>query len=167
MLRPRSSPTRSRAVVLAAALLVAACGPKDSDVQLGVNAALVDAPGITASVTDGVVTLAGAYADSATASATEAKVKALRGVKSVVVTTTVTPPPPPAPAPAPVVLSPDDAMLNEVAGVLANFPTLSASVASGVITVTGEIAKADVSAMMQALSALHPKKIDNQARIKK
>jgi hyperosmotically inducible protein len=40
-------------------------------------------------------------------------------------------------------------------------------VKDGVVTLTGEINKTDLPRVMQALSALNPKKIDNKATVKK
>ncbi len=150
----------ARSSVLLAAFVLAACGPKDADIRTGVDAALAATPAVTASVASGVVTLSGEFADEATRTATEAKVKDVKGVKSVVNSATITPPPPP-----PVVMSPDDSLLTNVGVALQEFPTLSASVADGVVTLTGEIGRVELPKVMQALSALNPRKIDNKATV--
>ena len=80
----------------------------------------------------------------------------MKGVKSVVNNATVT---------APVVISPDQALKTNVDSVLEAFPTLTANVADGVVTLTGEIQRSELPRAMQALSALDPKRIDNKATV--
>ena len=150
----------ARALALSFALTLTACGPKDADIKTGVDQAIAGAQGVTAAVANGVVTISGQFADEATKASTEAAVKAVKGVKSVVDNATITPP-------APVVISPDDSLKTNVAAALKDFPTLSADVKDGVVTLTGEIKRADLPKAMQALSALKPKKIENKATVKK
>ena len=47
------------------------------------------------------------------------------------------------------------------------FDDISAMVKDGVVTLTGDVKKADLPKVMQAVSALHPKKIENKATVKK
>lgn len=157
----KSFSVRARSCALLATFLLAACGPKDADIKVSADSAIAGTTGVTVEVAAGVATIAGEFADSATRTATEAKVQAVKGVKSVVNNATVTPPPPP------VVISPDDALLALVATTIQSYPTLKASVLDGVITLTGEIGRAELPTVMQALSALQPKKIDNKATVKR
>jgi osmotically-inducible protein OsmY len=154
--------TSSRIRVLASAvsllLVASACGPKDAEIKTAVDQAIAGVPGVTATVEKGVATIAGEYADSAAKVSTEALVKGVKGVKSVVDNATVTPP---------VVISPDEALRANVAAALNAWSTLSASVTDGVVTLTGEIKKADLPKAMQALSALQPKQIVNNAKVTK
>ena len=154
-----------RARVLASlvtlSLAVAACGPKDADIKVAADQAVASAPGISVSVTDGVATISGEFANDAAKASAEAQVKAVKGVKSVVNNGTITPPPPP------VVISEDDMLKTNVMAALKDFSTLMADVKDGVVTLTGEISKADLPKVMQAISALHPKKVDNKATVKK
>jgi len=101
----------SRALALSLALTLTACGPKDADIKTGVDQAIAGAQGVTAEVSKGVVTISGQFADEATKASTEAAVKAVKGVKSVVDNATVTPP-------APVVISPDDSLRTNVTAAL-------------------------------------------------
>jgi len=71
------------------------------------------------------------------------------------------------PPPAPVVISPDDSLKTSVTAALKDFPTLTADVKDGVVTLTGEVQRSALPKVMQALSALHPKKIENKATVKK
>jgi osmotically-inducible protein OsmY len=112
------------------------------------------------SVAKGVATISGEVADSAARLAAEAAVKAVNGVKSVVNNVTVTPPPP-------VVISADDSLKTNVAAALKDYPTLTADVKDGVVTLTGEVQRTALPKVMQALSALRPKKIDNKATVKR
>jgi osmotically-inducible protein OsmY len=141
-------------------LSVAGCGPKDADIAASATQALASVPGATVSVANGVATLTGEVADSASRSAAEAAVTAVKGVKSVVNNVTVTPP-------APVVISADDSLKTNVAAALKDYPTLTADVKDGVVTLTGEIQRTALPKVMQALSALRPKKIDNKATVKR
>ena len=150
----------SRALALSLALTLTACGPKDADIKTGVDQAIAGAQGVTADVSKGVVTISGQFADEATKASTEAAVKAVKGVKSVVDNATITPP-------APVVISPDDSLRTNVTAALKDFPTLSVDVKDGVVTLTGEIKKSELPKAMQAVSALKPKKIVNKATVKK
>ena len=70
-------------------------------------------------------------------------------------------------APPPVVISPDDSIKTLATTLLKDYPTLMAEVEDGVITLTGEIKKAELTNAMQALSTLNPKKIVNKATVTK
>ena len=148
--------TLASAVVLSLAFV--ACGPKDADIQAGVNTAIAGVQGVTVKVEKGVATITGQYADDAAKASTMASVQGVKGVKSVVDSATVAPP---------VVISPDEALQNSVAAALKDLPTLTANVQDGVVTLTGEIKRADLPKAMQALSALNPKKIENKATVTK
>ena len=152
--------TPMRALVRAAtlSLVLAACGPKDADIKTSIDQAITGVPGVSVDVTGGVATISGEFADSATRTSTEATVRGVKGVKSVVNNATVTPP---------VVISPDQALKTNVDSVLKAVPTLTANVADGVVTLTGEIQRSELPRAMQALSALNPKKIDNKATVKR
>jgi hypothetical protein len=153
-------------VFLVPAFLFQSCKEKDSDIQATIESALKDNPdlsGITASVKDGVATLTGECKDESIKSSAESIVGKLKGVKQVVNNCTVTPPPPP---PAPVVVSADDALTKSVADATKDYPGVKTAVKDGVITLTGNIKRADLQKLMKALNSLQPKKIDNQLVIK-
>ena len=72
-----------------------------------------------------------------------------------------------APAPqAPVEVTADDPLRTSVNDAIKDHPGVTASINDGVITLTGEIKKADLPTLMQKLNALKPKKIENQLTIK-
>ncbi len=141
-------------------LLTSCKGPSDSDIQNSVNEKLTSNPGINASVTDGVVTLTGECADENCKSASETAVKSVKGVKSVTNNITIAPPP------APVTITADDPLKQGVDAALSNYTGVTADVNDGVITLRGDIKRADLQKLMVKLNALRPKKIDNQLSVK-
>jgi osmotically-inducible protein OsmY len=143
---------------IAATLFLASCGPKDADIQKAVQAK--EASGITVAVTKGAVTLTGEVPDDAAKATAEQVAKAEKGVKSVANDLTVKP------AVAPVVIAEDTVLQKNVADAVKDFPTVKADVKDGVVTLTGELKKASLITLMQHLSALKPKKIDNKLTIK-
>jgi osmotically-inducible protein OsmY len=153
------------AVFLSASVLFFSCKPKDSDVQAKITekfAATPECAGASASVVDGVATLTGEVKDDACKNKAENTAKEVKGVKSVVNDLTTTPPPPP-PAPA---VNPDSELTKGVTDATKDFPTVTAAVNNGEITLTGSIKRADLPKLMQTLNTLKPKKINNQLTIK-
>jgi len=154
------------AVFLSASVLFFSCKPKDSDVQAKITekfAATPELAGASASVAEGIATLTGEVKDDAAKTQAETAAKDIKGVKSVVNNLTVTPPPPP---PPPVVISPDSALTQGVTDATKDFPTVTATVQDGEITLTGNIKRADLQKLMQTLNTLKPKKINNKLTIK-
>ncbi|WP_316836136.1 BON domain-containing protein [Pedobacter nutrimenti] len=144
---------------IAATLFLASCGPKDADIQKAVQAK--EASGITVAVAKGAVTLTGEVPDDAAKATAEQVAKAEKGVKSVANDLTVKPA-----VVAPVVIAEDTVLQKNVADAVKDFPTVKADVKDGVVTLTGELKKASLITLMQHLSALKPKKIDNKLTIK-
>jgi len=140
-------------------LAIAACGPSDADIKAEADKAIAGVQGATVDVASGVATISGQVANEAAKTTAETAVKGVKGVKSVVDNATVAPPP--------VVISADDSLKTNVAAALKGYPTLTADVKDGVVTLTGDVKKADLPKVMQAVSALHPKKIENKATVKK
>ena len=137
--------------------------PSDADVKTAVDNAIAansSLSGTSSSVKDGVVTLTGEVKDDASKASAETVAKGVKGVKSVVNNLTV------APAPAPVVITADDPLKTSVDATLKDFAGVSASVQDGVVTLTGEIKRADLQKLMMALNTLKPKKIENKLTIK-
>ena len=79
--------------------------------------------------------------------------------------TTVTPTTTPEPA-APVVINPDDSLRTSVKDATKDFPGVMAEVSNGEVTLTGEIQRSKLPNLMQSLNTLHPKKINNNLKIK-
>lgn len=145
------------ALILVATLAFTGCKPKDADIKASVEKSLKESPAtssVMVMVNEGVATLSGEVPDEATKAAMDAKVKAVKGVKSVQDNTTV-----PAPA-APVQITADDPLQNAVRDATKDFPEVTASVANGVISVTGEITAARWKTLKMALDGLQPRKVD-------
>ena len=114
-------------------------------------------------VSEGVATLSGEVTDEASKASLETSVKGMKGVKSVQNNTTVAAPSMPA---APVVITADDPLMSAVKDATKDYPGVTATVADGVITLTGDISKSSLPKLMMALNSLKPKKIENKLIIK-
>ena len=147
------------ASLISLCIALAACGPSDADIKADAEKAIAGVQGATVDVASGVATISGQVANEAAKTTAETAVKGVKGVKSVIDNATVTPPP--------VVISADDSLKTNVAAALKAYPTLTADVKDGVVTLTGNVKKTELPKVMQAVSALHPKKIENTATVKK
>ncbi len=144
---------------------LAACNSKtsDADVKTSVDNAIAansDLSGVYADVNDGVVTLAGQVKDETAKASAETTAKGVKGVKSVNNNLSVAPPPA-----APVVITADDPLKASVDNTIKAYPGVTANVKDGVVTLTGQIKKADLQKLMMELNTLKPKKIENQLTI--
>ncbi|MBA2350799.1 MAG: BON domain-containing protein [Burkholderiales bacterium] len=161
--------------------MLAGCAPKDdkigSEVQARVAAA---APGITAAVKDGVVTLSGQVDSDNAKTQAERTARDVKGVKNVVNNLKVksaplaTPDMAPAPvatpdkAPAPA-FEADDAKIKNA--VTANLEKVGVSgvdvqVQNGEVKLTGDIKRAQLQDAMKAANEAKPKKVVNEMTIK-
>ena len=147
------------ASLISLCIALAACGPSDADIKADAEKAIAGVQGATVDVASGVATISGQVANEAAKTTAETAVKGVKGVKSVIDNATVTPPP--------VVISADDSLKTNVAAALKAYPTLTADVKDGVVTLTGNVKKTELPKVMQAVSARHPKKIENKATVKK
>ncbi|MCG7856301.1 BON domain-containing protein [Flavihumibacter sp.] len=149
-------------LAIASAVSLTACKPKDTDIEKNVTTAVAGYPGVSVSVNDGVATISGEVADESTKAAVETAAKSVKGVKSVTNNLSVPPPPPP------VEISADATLQQTVASTLTSMGLgqVVATVNDGVVTLTGEIKKADLPNLMQKLNELKPKKIENKLTIK-
>lgn len=149
-------------LLLIGVMAMTGCKPKDADIEKNVITALGAYPGVQVRVEDGVATLSGEVADEATRSAAETAAKGVKGVKSVTSNITVTPPP------APVTINPDTTLQETANAAISglNLTNVQASVQDGVITLTGQIKKADLQPLIQKLNELKPKRVENKLTIK-
>jgi hyperosmotically inducible periplasmic protein len=137
---------------------------KDEDIQATLDnklSAVPDLSTIKGTVKDGVVTLTGECRDETFKTSAENMARGIPGVQSVVDNCTITAPPP-----APVVVAEDDLLTRGVADAIKDYRSVRASVKDGVVTLTGEIKRSDLTKLMQSLHTLKPKKIENQLTIK-
>lgn len=158
-------------VCFLAAVFVYSCkgSVKDSDILTAINEKIQSVPemsGLTASVSEGVVTLNGMCKDDACKTSCESAVKGLAGVKSVVNNCTVTPPVTETTVVPPV----SDALTQAVTDACKDFPGLKTDLKDGVLTLTGEIEKDKLQTLMMGLNALKSmglKKIESAELVKK
>lgn len=147
-------------ILLSLGVVFTACKPKDADIQKAITEKIASTPemaDLTATVSEGVVTLTGQCKDDVTKTNCESIVSSIKGVKSVVNNCTV---------PAPVVINNDEALINDMQGVISSFEGVQSNVSNGVVTLTGEIAKDKLASLMQAVMALKPKSVENKLTIK-
>lgn len=137
-------------------LSIQACKPKDADIKTAVDTAIASVSGVAASVTEGVVTLSGTVAAEEAKVTAENAAKAVKGVKSVTNNISVVVP----------VISGDVELNEAIKTAMAAFTTVQAVAKDSIITLKGEIARADLQKVMQAAQALRPKKVENQLTIK-
>ena len=156
------------AVVIAATLGFASCSPKDADIKTAIETKLKAEPqmsGVMVDVKDGVATIAGECKDDACKANCEKDTKEVKGVKTVVNNLTVAAVAAPSTMTAPVTVTQDDPLTKSVMDATKDYPTVTASVNSGVITLSGNIKKNDLPKLMKSLSSLKPKKIDNKLTV--
>jgi len=146
------------ALVLLATLAFTGCKPKDADIKASIEKSLKETPatsGVMVMVNEGVATLSGEVPDAATKATLDAKVKGMKGVKSVQDNTTL-----PAPPAAPVQITADDPLTSAVRDATKDFSEVTATVADGVISVTGAITAARWKTLKMSLDGLRPRKVD-------
>ena len=158
---------RSIVIVLALAIGFISCKSKqtDSEIQAAVNEKISsnsEMKGLNALVKDGVVTVTGECPDEQCRNSCADAIKGVKGVKKVENNIRIAS----APAPAPVEIASDDALKNSVSTVIKNYKGVEADVKDGVVTLRGEIQRANLQNLMISLNELKPKKIENQLVIK-
>ena len=137
--------------------------PKDADIEAAIVSKSTSYPGLSATVKDGVATLSGTASDEATKVAFENDVKGIEGVKSVVNNISVAPP---AQAAAPVEIAADDPIAKGLADATKDFPTVTATVNDGIVTLTGELERSKLPTLMKSINSLKPKKVEQKLTLK-
>ena len=156
-------------LTLAFALFLSACGKSDADLTKAANDKLTadKVTGVIVKVEKGVATLTGEVADAAVKSKAEASVKTVEGIKSVTNSTTIKPAPtPPPPSPDKIIEGTVNESIKKLALTGAN---ITVAVANGEIVLTGEVAKADLTKVMQAANqgkGTNPAKVVNKLTVK-
>jgi hyperosmotically inducible periplasmic protein len=141
---------------LAAGLLsFYACKPKDADIKAGVETAISSVSGVSADVTDGVVSLTGTVASEEAKTQAETAAKAVKGVKSIANNIMVVLP----------VISGDPQLMEGLKTALAAFSGVTGAVKDSVVTLTGTAKKDDLQKIIMAVQALRPKKVENQITV--
>lgn len=150
------------AVMLFASLALPACKPKDSDIQASFNEkakANAQMANVSASVSDGVLTLSGQCPDAACKSSAEETARDVKGVKSVVNNIVVD-------TPAPVVINDDATIRTSINPIVANYQGVTADVQNGTVTLRGNIKRDDLQKLMMALQESNIKNVNNQLTVK-
>lgn len=147
------------------ALSLVACGPKDADIQKEISAKLSALPGVEVTVKDGVATISGICKDDAFKQNAESIIKGVKGVKSVVNNCEIAAPETVV-EPAPVEINPDAVLNTSVNEVVKTYSGVSATVKDGVVTLTGDIKKAQLPNLIKSVQELKPKKVENKLTIK-
>jgi hyperosmotically inducible protein len=146
---------------LAVAVMAAACGKKDADIQKSVQDKLTadGVTGVTATVKDGVATLSGEVKDVTVKSKAEASAKSVDGVKSVDSSKLTTMP---LPTPTPPIADP--ALTGKVTEDLkkAGCTGANVSVQNGKVTITGTVPAAKYGECIQVVNQSGVGSIDNQ-----
>ena len=154
-------------LTLACALFMMACGKSDADLQkVAADKLTADkVVGVTVAVKDGIATLTGEVADAAVKTKAEASVKTVDGIKSVTNSCTIKPAPPP-PSPDQLIQGTVDQAIKKLNLTGAN---VTVTVTNGEIVLTGEVAKADLTKVMQAANeakGTNPAKVSNKLTVK-
>ena len=152
------------AAVLFAGIAFSSCKPSDKELQKAVTTGIsAVSSAVSSEVKKGEVTLTGVVNSPDLKAAAEEAAKAVKGIKSVVNNIEVQ-------LPAPVI-TPDQALQTAVSAAIsaggAAFGKVAAAVKDSVITLTGEVKKADLQKVMQIVNGLKPKKVANSLTIVK
>ena len=154
------------ATVVCLAALLGACkkGPDDATLSANVKSQIASqSPALASMVNvetkDGVVTLNGTVDNDTAKSQAEQAAKSVANVKSVVSNLSVKPT---------IVVSEDPKIKSAVDANLAKYDVrgVTANVANGQVTLTGEIPRAKLQDAMKAANEAKPKKVVNQLTIK-
>jgi hyperosmotically inducible periplasmic protein len=147
-------------LVLLLAMIAGACGKKDSDIQKAVQDKLAadNVSGVTATVKDGVATLAGEVADITVKSKAENSAKSVDGVKSVTNNIALRPLPVATPAAA------NPALTGKINENLkkAGCTGATADVVNGKVTIKGTVPEAKYVECIQVVNQSGVTGIDNQ-----
>ena len=130
----------------------------DADVKTAVETALQANPetaGLMVDVKDGVATVSGEAKDEAAKTKATELATAVKGVKSVENNVSIAAPPSP-----PVEITADDPLTSAVKDATKDYPTVTATVKDGVITVSGELKSDSWKKLKMTLDGLKPKKVD-------
>jgi hyperosmotically inducible protein len=147
-------------LILAIAVLAAACGKSDADLQKAVSDKLAadGVTGVTVAVKDGVATLTGQVADITVKNKAAASAKTVEGIKSVTDNTTLRPLPTPVPAPAdPMLQGKVDENLKK-----AGCTGAVAKVEGGTVTLTGTVPDAKYAECIKVVNESGAGKLNNQ-----
>lgn len=153
-------------VILVAVLV--SCAPSDEKIGQAVQKALsasADLSPVSASVQDGVVTLSGEVESDELKELAASALSGINGVKSVVNGVTVKPK---GPSPEELKQMADQALVQKVNENFATYKVegITATANDGVVTLTGDVKRADLQNVMKAAMESGATKVENQMTIK-
>ena len=149
-------------------LSVISCGPSDDKINESIKTALSgnEALGaVTTTVADGVVTLRGEVENDELKALAETTAREVKGVKSVVNSLSVKPQ---GPTPEELKRLADEALRARVNDAFTRYKVagITADVTDSVVTLTGDIKRANLQNAMKAAMEAAPKKVENKMNIK-
>ncbi|MBF4507340.1 BON domain-containing protein [Flavobacterium sp. JLP] len=156
-----------KSILLGIGLFVslAACAPKDADIEKAISEKLSDTPNIQVTVHEGVATITGTCDDEIFKKNIEKSVRATKGVKSVVNTCEIARANQ-EPAAATVVINSDAELDKSIHKVVDAYDGVSATIVGGVVTLTGDIKRDQLPNLIKSVQELKPKKVENKLTIK-
>lgn len=154
-----------RILIFSLLVIFASCkqGPSDKQIEQDLSSKITaSSSGVVATVKDGVATLSGTCPDESCKQTSETTAKNTKGVKQVVNNITVS-----APQPAPTVeIDTTDSLQASLNQLLTAYKSVKGSVEDGVITLTGEVKRSQLTPLMQSVNELKPKRVVNKLEIK-
>lgn len=155
-----------RLLFLCFVVFLASCkqGPSDKDIENDLTSKIrSSAPGVVMTVKNGVVTLSGTCPDESCKHSSETSAKETKGVKEVVNNIIISAPPAPAPT---VEITSTDTLQTSLNSLLSAYKSVKGTVKDGVITLTGEVKRSELTPLMQSVNELKPKRVVNNLQIK-
>jgi hyperosmotically inducible periplasmic protein len=147
-------------------VILASCkqGPSDKDIENDLSSKMrTTAPGVITTVKNGVVTLSGTCPDESCKHTSETAARETKGVKEVVNNIIISAPPAPE---STVEITSTDTLQTSLNSLLSAYKTVKGTVNDGVITLTGEIKRSELTPLMQSVNELKPKRVVNNLQIK-
>jgi hyperosmotically inducible periplasmic protein len=156
-------------MTLAVLAILGACTPSDEKITEAVKVALstnASLSPVMASVKEGIVTLSGEVENDELKALAESTLSGVKGVKSVVNNVTVKPKGPTAEE---LKQMADGALLASVNAAFSKYSVtgITATVVDSVVTLTGDVKRADLQNAMKAAMETAPKKVENKMNILK
>jgi len=155
------------AVLLFAGIAFYSCKPSDEKLQKDVTTGITAvSSAVSSTVKDGEVTLTGVVNSPDLKAAAEQAAKAVKGITNVVNNIEVQLPPAPQP-----VINPDDVVQKTIADAITAggdaYSKVVVAVKDSVVTLTGEVKRANLQKLMQIVNEAKPKKVISTSLIKK
>jgi osmotically-inducible protein OsmY len=149
-------------------IIMVSCKPSDEQITQAVQKALSGSAGLApvlANVHDGVVTLSGEVESDELKALAASALSGISGVKSVVNDVTVKPK---GPSPEELKQMADQALLTKVNENFATYKVegITATANDGVVTLTGDVKRAELQNVMKAAMESGATKVENQMTIK-